>query len=654
MNIEKDLNPQQKEAVLHKDGPILVTAGAGSGKTRVITYRIAYLIAHHNIQPWNILGVTFTNKAAEEMRNRVSQLVGRTINEILIRTFHSVCVKILRIEAPYINLPSNFTIVDEVDKKTILKNIINELEFDRDVYNPVQIGEIISKWKSYEFNPEIEVKSEFERNVFEIYKNYENYKKRVGGLDFDDLLLKTVELFKKEKDILKKYQNRWKYILVDEFQDTNHIQYEFMKLLSENHRNVCAVGDEDQSIYSWRGATVENIFKFQHDFPETKIVKLEQNYRSTQTILNVASILISHNIKRSDKKLWCTKGKGEPVKIYKFDSSHNEAEFVAREILNLVHTENYQYKNIAVFYRTNYLSRSFEMALKGYHIPYIIIGGVRFFERKEVKDILAYLKFIANQNDEISLLRIINTPSRGIGVTTLNYLKDYSLEKQIPLYKVLHKVDEISEIKSNIKKNIKSFIQTIEHLKNVRKRLLSDFVKYVIEEIKYIQYLEKFSPEEFDARTGNISELIQHIKEIEKINPDLTLEEYLEAVSLQTSIDEWDSEQNNVSLMTLHNAKGLEFDVVFIVGMQDGVFPHYKNINESLYELEEERRLFYVGITRAKEKLYITYPVYRYVFGQEIFADKSRFIDELPKEEVESYDRTSFENYYYQRTSKYF
>ncbi|HEC93145.1 MAG TPA: ATP-dependent DNA helicase PcrA, partial [Candidatus Atribacteria bacterium] len=554
MNIEKDLNPQQKEAVLHKDGPILVTAGAGSGKTRVITYRIAYLIAHHNIQPWNILGVTFTNKAAEEMRNRVSQLVGRTINEILIRTFHSVCVKILRIEATYINLPSNFTIVDEVDKKTILKNIINELEFDRDVYNPVQIGEIISKWKSYEFNPEIEVKSEFERNVFEIYKNYENYKKRVGGLDFDDLLLKTVELFKKEKDILKKYQNRWKYILVDEFQDTNHIQYEFMKLLSENHRNVCAVGDEDQSIYSWRGATVENIFKFQHDFPETKIVKLEQNYRSTQTILNVASILISHNIKRSDKKLWCTKGKGEPVKIYKFDSSHNEAEFVASEILNLVHTENYQYKNIAVFYRTNYLSRSFEMALKGYHIPYIIIGGVRFFERKEVKDILAYLKFIANQNDEISLLRIINTPSRGIGVTTLNYLKDYSLEKQIPLYKVLHKVDEISEIKSNIKKNIKSFIQTIEHLKNVRKRLLSDFVKYVIEEIKYIQYLEKFSPEEFDARTGNISELIQHIKEIEKINPDLTLEEYLEAVSLQTSIDEWDSEQNNVSLMTLHNA----------------------------------------------------------------------------------------------------
>jgi len=640
IDIEKELNPQQKEAVLHKDGPLLIVAGAGSGKTRVITYKIAYLIDHYNVQPWYILGVTFTNKAAEEMRNRVSQLVGRTINEILIRTFHSICVKILRTEAPYLELPFNFTIIDEIDKNTILKNIINEFEFDKEIYNPQKIGEMISKWKSYEFKPEIEITNSFEENVFEIYRNYENYKKRIGGLDFDDLLLKTVELFKKERKILEKYQTRWKYILVDEFQDTNHIQYKFMKLLSELHKNICVVGDEDQSIYSWRGATVENIFKFQNDIPETQIIKLEQNYRSTQTVLDVASIVISNNIRRSDKRLWCKKGEGEPVKIYKFDYANKEAEFVAKEILNLVYQYNYEYKNIAIFYRTNYLSRSFEMALKSYHIPYIIIGGVRFFERKEIKDILAYMKLIANQNDEISLLRVINIPSRGIGITTINHLKDYSIKKQSPLYKVLHKIEEIKEIKNNLKKNIRSFVNLIEEMRKAQSKLrLSEFVNYIIEKTQYIDYLKHFSPKEFENRKGNLSELIQHIIESERKNPTLSLEEYLETVSLQTSIDEWDAEENNVSLMTLHNAKGLEFDVIFIVGMQDGIFPHYKNINEFRSDLEEERRLFYVGLTRAKEKIYITYSEVRTDFGQAIFVKKSRFIDELPKDRTVFYDR---------------
>ncbi|MBN1898634.1 MAG: exodeoxyribonuclease V subunit gamma [Spirochaetes bacterium] len=645
---QNELNPQQKEAVEYKDGPLLIMAGAGSGKTRVITYRIAYLIGEYGIKPWSILGVTFTNKAASEMQQRVARLLHRKINDIMIRTFHSVCLRILRIEAAHIKLPSHFTIVDEEDKKSILKNIIDESEMDREIYNPKKIGEQISRWKSYEFTPEIEIQSTYEKEMFEIYRNYENYKKRTDCLDFDDLLLKTVELFKKEKTVLEKYRKKWQYILVDEFQDTNHIQYEFTRLLGEKHTNVCVVGDEDQSIYSWRGATPENFFRFQKDFPGFKIIKLEQNYRSTQNILDSATAVISNNIKRSDKKLWGTKGKGDYLRLYKFDQSRDEAEFVIREILNLVHRQDYQYNDIAIFYRTNYLSRSFEISCKGYHIPYVIIGGVRFFERKEIKDILAYLKLIANREDEVSLQRIINIPSRGIGTTTLNRLKDYAFENKVSLFKALLTSNKIEGVKKNIQEKIRSFVDLIQSISQDLKNLkLSEFVLFLIEETGYADYLKNFSPEEFESRRGNISELIQDIREREKKDPSLGLENYLEEASLQTSIDEWDSQDQTISLMTLHNAKGLEFKVVFIVGMQDGVFPHHRNLNEDPEDLEEERRLFYVGLTRARERIYTSYSVIRNFFQQNIPSEMSRFLEELPEDKLEFFDQSTLGKHSY-------
>ncbi len=642
----KNLNKEQIEAVEYKDGPLLIIAGAGSGKTRVITYRIANLIGKYNVKPWHILAVTFTNKAAEEMRSRVFELLERDINELMIKTFHSVCLRILRRDSQHIGIDNNFVIVDEVDKKSIVKSIIKDMDLDREIYNPDKIIELIGKWKSYEIEYDIEFRSTFEKISFDIYKEYEKYKERLSGLDFDDLLLKTVKLFKKNRDVLSYYRNKWQYILVDEFQDTNHIQYEFMSLLAREHKNVCVVGDEDQSIYSWRGATVENIFKFQKDFSNAKIIKLEQNYRSTQNILKAASKVISFNKKRSDKVLWSKKGRGELIDIYKFDDTRKESNFVAREIFKLIDSSSYNYRDIAIFYRANYISRSFEMNLREYRIPYVIIGGVKFFERKEVKDILAYLRLINNPNDEISLLRIINVPTRGIGATAIEKLQIYCDKNGMNMYELLLKIDDFKEIKGKAKKGIEDFVNVIEKLKDKRNKYsVSDFTSLIINETGYSEYLKKSPVEEYDMRIGNLSELIEHIKEMESINNSLNIQSFLENISLQTSIDEWDSDDNNLSLMTLHNAKGLEFKVVFIVGMMDGIFPHYKNINEDDYALEEERRLFYVGLTRAKEKVYITLSKERSFFGKPIPSENSRFIDELPDESIKFHNLTTVNSY---------
>jgi len=648
---EKNLNQFQREAVFYKDGPIMVIAGAGSGKTRVITYRIAYLIKNHNIPPYNILGVTFTNKAADEMRERIFSLLGKRFDEMLIKTFHSTCAWILRRESIYLGLPSNFNILDEIDQKTLIKEILKNLQIDFKNDELKIIIEKISKWKNLNLNPELTIKNQFDERIFEIYRNYENYKKSLNLLDFDDLLLKTVELFKKEKKVLEKYENLFKYILVDEFQDTNLVQYEFIKLLGINHQNVCVVGDEDQAIYSWRGATIQNIRNFQKDFKNVKIIVLEQNYRSTQNILNFANEIINQNYSRATQKnLWSLNGKGDLVKVYKFDSSAAEAKFVASEIIKLKYSSNYKYKDFAIFFRVNYLSRAIENALKSYSIPYIFVGGIRFFERKEIKDLIAYLKVIENENDEISLSRIINIPPRGIGNVTIEKIKKFALENNFSLFKSLENIENIPKISNETKNKVIQFIEKIKNLKKIKDDFkLSDFVKNVINEFDYLKYLEENSDEDFEFRKGNIDELIEHITELEK-NSKIDLRTYLETISLSSEIDELDEKEDAVSIMTLHNAKGLEFKVVFIIGVQDAILPHIKSLNsESLDEIDEERRLLYVGVTRAKEKLFITYPVFRITFDKPIKGDASRFLAEIPEDKFEFYDLTTYRSYYEER-----
>lgn len=647
MDLEKDLNKSQLEAVLHRDGPLMVVAGAGSGKTRVITYRIANLIKNYNVKPYNILGVTFTNKAADEMRERIFKLLNKSINEMLIKTFHSTCVWILRRESIYIGIPHNFNIIDEIDQRNIIKKIIEKmnLEFDNEIIK-LKI-EKISKWKNTFLGSEIPFESIDDELTYEIYRNYENYKKNTNSLDFDDLILKVVELFKTEKKILEKYQDIFQYILVDEFQDTNEVQYEFIKLLSIKHRNICVVGDEDQSIYSWRGAKIENIFKFKNDFKDAKIVLLEQNYRSTQNILDFATDIINKNYRIIKKNLYSVKKSGEPVKILQFYDNNQEAQFIAYEILNLTRYYNYSYKDIAVFFRVNYLSRSIENFLKTFNIPYIFIGGVKFFERKEIKDIIAYLKLIENKYDEVSLLRIINIPHRKIGENTLKKIETYATENSITLYDALLEVDKIPQLKTSTKDNIKKFLNEIELLIEKKDKIsLTELVNEVINSFEYSEYLSSNFPEDYDLRIGNISELVNHIREIENQKGRLTLSEYLEIISLRSDIDDWDESADSVSLMTLHNAKGLEFKVVFILGLQDKILPHIKSLNDDPYYIEEERRLLYVGVTRAKERLYLTFPEVRNFFGKPVNDAPSRFLLEIDKNLYKFYDMRNKYSYY--------
>ncbi len=630
-DFKKELNSEQWKAVQIIDGPILILAGAGSGKTRVITYRIAYLIAK-GVEPTNILAVTFTNKAADEMKQRVSNLLNCDEPNVWIRTYHSTCARILRREAEKIAIPRNFTIYDENDQLSLVKECLKDMRLDVKELKPEFVLQCINRAKENLILPEdyrATTYRQYEQIIKTIYKLYNQRLKEFGALDFDDLILKCVQLFKENPNVLEYYQERFKYIMVDEYQDTNRAQYIFTKLLAQKYRNLCVVGDDDQSIYSWRGAEIRNILYFEKDYPEAQVIKLEQNYRSTKTILKAASEVVRHNHQRKKKVLWCENEIGEQIEYFDSLDDKGEAEYVARKILE----ENYNgrgFNHIAVFYRLNYQSRIFEECFTEHKIPYEVVGALKFYERAEIKNMIAYLRIISNPDDTISLKRIINLPARNIGKDTLEKLVAYQKENNLTLFETLRRYNEIPGLNSRTVQSLKAFVQMIEGFMKLSEKLnLYDLALRIAHETGYLEHLRRRQTEEEIDRRKNVEELLISINDYVKNNPDATILDYLEGISLRSDIDEWSKEK--VSLMTLHNAKGLEFDVVFITGLEDGILPHYRSREEGRYE--EERRLLYVGITRAKKKLYITNAQRRKTYqGNFVFTTVSPFMKEIPDE----------------------
>lgn len=610
MDILKHLNPQQKEAVLHTEGPVLVLAGAGSGKTRVITYRIAYLL-HQGVKPDNILGVTFTNKAAREMKKRIEELNGFFNQRLWISTFHSACVRILRSHLKN----TNFTIYDEDDQVSLIKECLEELNF---ALQPKAVLSTISKAKErlikpQDYNPE----NFFEEKIKPVYELYQSKLEENNGLDFDDILMKTVILWQEQPQILTLYQNRFKYILVDEYQDTNYVQYLFTKMLAERHKNICCVGDDDQSIYSFRGADITNILEFEKDYDNAKIIRLEENYRSTQVILDIANRVISHNLGRKGKTLWTRKVGGQPVITYPGTDEHAEASFVVRKIREMTN-QGIALKDFAVLYRVNAQSRVLEDAFVKANIPYSLVGGISFYGRKEIKDIVAYLNVIVNPQDSISLKRIINVPSRKIGKTTIQKMEDFATLKNISLYEAIKCIDKEEILSKNTTTSIKKFAELMEYFITLKAtKSVLELTNEVIDKTGYRQ--ELMDLQEYE-RLENLKEFLISIEEFEATNEDKTLETYLSNISLYANIDRWEDNSNKVTLMTLHSAKGLEFPYVFITGVEEGLLPHMNAEDE-----EEERRLCYVGMTRAKEQLFLTYAMNRKLYGGG-FRMPSRFL----------------------------
>lgn len=627
--ILKGLNEQQKKAVLHTNGPLLILAGAGSGKTSVLTRKIAYLIKEKNISEFNILAFTFTNKAAKEMKDRVGVLLDKNIDHMWIGTFHSICSRMLRMNIEKIGYKSNFSIYDAADSKTLIKEIMKDFNID-DKYTPV--GEVVSSISDYKNRmqkPEEIIDNaiyERQKNIGEIYLEYEKRKKRNNALDFDDLILKTIKLLKKDKETLKYYSNKFNYIFVDEYQDTNKSQYELIRLFSSIHQNICVVGDSDQSIYSWRGADITNILNFEKDYKDAEIILLEQNYRSTTIILDAANALIKNNTERKEKNLWSNKKDGHNIVYRNSSSAYDEAEDVILKI-NQMYNAGYNYKDMAILYRTNSQSRVFEEKLMANHIPHQIIGGLKFYDRREVKDIIAYLSFIANPDDNLSLKRIINIPKRGLGDVSINKLESYANSTSQSMYDAIYD-DELSKYLSNsIIKKLRSFADDMtEFINLIEEYLVTDIVEEIYEKSGYKQMLENSNKIEDKTRINNISELTSAVAEFEKNNPDGNLYDYLQNVNLLSDVDKTENNEG-ISLMTIHAAKGLEFDVVFLTGMEDGLFPSQRTMEEG--GLEEERRLCYVAITRAKERLFISSASSRQVFGRTQYSRVSPFIDEI-------------------------
>ena len=665
MDILGDLNKPQQEAVLTTEGPVLILAGAGSGKTKALTHRIAYLIKEKKVSPYHILAFTFTNKAAEEMTIRLAQLISNPKSEIRnpkqilnpndknskqvsnfdirdsnlevalrlpwMGTFHSICVKILRREIHQLGYKSSFTIYDETDSLILIKRIMKELGIDPKQYNPNAVKHFISSAKNelidqYEYQNYIE--GYFQEIVGKVFEKYQHDLKEANALDFDDLLMKTVQLFEQFPDVLEKYQNIFQYIFIDEYQDTNKAQYQMVKLLAQKNRNICVVGDDYQAIYGFRGANFRNILNFERDYPDAKVIKLEQNYRSTKTILNAADKIIKENINRTEKKLWTENEEGAPITIYEATDEHDEVEFIVREIQALQSTpEVTEFKqlgsdndkryaisnklnNFVILYRTNAQSRVIEEVFLQYGIPYRLIGAFRFYERKEVKDIISYLKLINNPFDKVSLERVINTPARGIGAKTLSQISRYKIQ------------DTNKSQTSNFK--LQNFFQMMDGFRiKALDSFVLDLIEYVAQESGYKKYLLD-GTDEGEARWANIEEL----KSVAQNTKDL--EQFLEKVSLVSDMDTYNQNKDAITMMTLHNAKGLEFPVVFIAGMEEGLFPHSRSIMEPM-EMEEERRLCYVGITRAKKRLYMTHSSSRLIYGQIQSNMRSRFIDSLPE-----------------------
>ena len=637
MSIYDTLNDEQKKGVFTTEGPVLILAGAGSGKTRVLTHRVAYLMEECGVNPYNIMAITFTNKAAGEMRERIDDMVGFGSESIWVSTFHSTCVRILRRYIDRLGYDTNFTIYDADDQKSLMKDICKRLEIDTKIHKEKTFLHAISSAKDELIDPiEFETRAAGDynkRRQAEVYKEYQKVLRQNNALDFDDLIFKTVELFKLDKEVLASYQERFKYIMVDEYQDTNTAQFELIRILASKYKNLCVVGDDDQSIYKFRGANIYNILNFEKHFPDATVIKLEQNYRSTQNILDAANGVIANNVGRKDKALWTDNGRGEKINFEQLESGYEEADYIARDIASRVRKGEYTYKDSAILYRTNAQSRLFEEKFIVSNIPYKIVGGVNFYSRKEVKDILAYLKTIDNGRDDLAVKRIINVPKRGIGATSISKVTNYALENEMPFYHALRLAGDIPGLGKAAEK-IRPFVLFIQ---SMRAKLdhggtLTQLILEILETTGYVEALEAEGTEEAQERIENIDELISKISSYEESVEHPTLSGFLEEVALIADVDELDEKSDYVVLMTLHSAKGLEFPNVYLAGMEDGLFPSYMSItsDDASAELEEERRLAYVGITRAKERLTITAARSRMIRGETQFNRVSRFVKEIP------------------------
>ena len=644
MSIYDTLNPPQREAVAQTEGPVLILAGAGSGKTRVLTHRIAYLMDEKGVNPWNILAITFTNKAAQEMRERVDKLVGFGSESIWVSTFHSACVRILRRHIDNLGYDTNFTIYDTDDQKSLMKDVCRKMNIDTKIYKERSLLAQISHAKDELLTPDdMEMKAAGDYNmkkVASVYREYQAALRKNNALDFDDLIVKTVELFEKCVAVLEYYQERFKYIMVDEYQDTNTAQFKFISLLAQRYQNLCVVGDDDQSIYKFRGANIGNILGFEHVFPDARVIRLEQNYRSTKNILNAANQVIANNTERKAKTLWTENEEGSKVHFRQFLNAYEEAEYVAGEIGKLKRNGLGNYRDCAILYRTNAQSRIFEEKFIAANIPYKLVGGVNFYARKEIKDLLCYLKTINNARDDLAVQRIINVPKRGIGATTLGRVQDYADNMGISLYEALRVAEEVPSIGRSLSK-IDGFVTFIQMLKSKADVLtVEEILQEVIDSTGYVAELEAEDTEESRARIENIDELISktvaYQEAMEEQNQPATLSGFLEEVALVADIDTVDPDQDYVLLMTLHSAKGLEFPKVFMVGMEDGIFPSHMTISYGDDgEMEEERRLCYVGITRAMKDLTLTCAQQRMIRGETQYNRVSRFVREIPRELVD-------------------
>ena len=622
-----DLNKEQQKAVLETEGPLLILAGAGSGKTRVLTTKVAYLIEEAGISPYNILAITFTNKAAKEMSNRLYRLIGDKAKYVQVSTFHSFGVKILRENFKYLGYDKNFVIMDSEDSVSVIKKILKEKGIDPKIYNPNAIKNKISSCKNEMMSPkdyEKYVASDFEKIVLLVYELYEGTLKKNNSIDFDDLLILPIKLFRENPNILQNYQERFQYILIDEYQDTNEAQYILTKMISAKYRNICCVGDVDQSIYSFRGANYKNILNFEKDYKDAKTIKLEQNYRSTTNILDAANDVIKNNKERKDKKLWSDKGTGDKITYYRAFNGIDEAQYVAREIKNLINN-GIEYENIAVLYRTNSQSHVIEEEFLKNKIPYKIVGGIGFYSRKEIKDVLAYLRLIYNEKDNISLLRVINTPKRGVGSKTISNLIEKANNEGKSIYEVIVSGKEL-EFKNIIEK-LKKFSESLT---------ITELVDKILDITGIRKEYESDKTLESDIRLENLEELKTVTRTFEEKEGIVSLEDFLYEVSLVSDVNEYDEDKNRVSLMTVHSVKGLEFDYVFITGLEEGIFPHMNSLMNNS-DLEEERRLCYVAITRAKEKLYLVNARLRMMFGHDCTNLPSRFIGEINKDLLDGY-----------------
>ena len=644
MSIYDTLNPPQREAVAQTEGPVLILAGAGSGKTRVLTHRIAYLMDEKGVNPWNILAITFTNKAAQEMRERVDKLVGFGSESIWVSTFHSACVRILRRHIDNLGYDTNFTIYDTDDQKSLMKDVCRKMNIDTKIYKERSLLAQISHAKDELLTPDdMEMKAAGDYNmkkVASVYREYQAALRKNNALDFDDLIVKTVELFEKCGAVLEYYQERFKYIMVDEYQDTNTAQFKFISLLAQRYQNLCVVGDDDQSIYKFRGANIGNILGFEHVFPDARVIRLEQNYRSTRNILNAANQVIANNTERKAKTLWTENEEGSKVHFRQFLNAYEEAEYVAGEIGKLKRNGLGNYRDCAILYRTNAQSRIFEEKFIAANIPYKLVGGVNFYARKEIKDLLCYLKTINNARDDLAVQRIINVPKRGIGATTLGRVQDYADNMGISLYEALRVAEEVPSIGRSLSK-IDGFVTFIQMLKSKADVMtVEEILQEVIDSTGYVAELEAEDTEESRARIENIDELISktvaYQEAMEEQNQSATLSGFLEEVALVADIDTVDPDQDYVLLMTLHSAKGLEFPKVFMVGMEDGIFPSHMTISYGDDgEMEEERRLCYVGITRVMKDLTLTCAQQRMIRGETQYNRVSRFVREIPRELVD-------------------